>query len=137
MHAAEISLSIRSEARNVALVGCVVRVFCEFLRLSRPVAAQVELAVVEAVNNAIEHGCRGRTDAEIGMGIRVEDDVLLVELRDPGIPIPAIPGPAMPDPLAESGRGWPLIHACMDRIDYRSEGGINVLTLGRNLPGRG
>jgi serine/threonine-protein kinase RsbW len=135
MHAAEIDLALSSELKNVPLAAGVVRAFCEFARLPPAAMAQVELALVEAVNNVIAHGCPGRTDARIGIRLRVRGDALVIELRDPGIPLPALPGAAMPDSPAECGRGWPLIHACVDRVEYRSEDGSNVLTLGKNLAG--
>lgn len=136
MGPAEVSLGIRSEAKNVVLVGCVIRVFCEFVRVPVSIATQIEVALVEAVNNAIAHGCKGRTDAEIRIRARIEDGYLVIELQDPGEPLQTLPGPEMPHPLEESGRGWPLIHAYMDWIEYRSEGGINFLTLSKLLPAK-
>lgn len=134
MNGARINLVFAGEPKNVSLAGAVTRIFCEFVRLPAPDAARVELALVEAANNAIIHGCHGRADAEIHMQVRIEGGALVIELRDPGIPLPVLPDGEMPDPLAESGRGWPLIRACVDRVGYRSEGGINILTLGKLLP---
>jgi serine/threonine-protein kinase RsbW len=131
---AEVHLSIRSEARNVTLAAKLIRVFCEFAALPALAAVEVELALVEAANNAILHGSR-TTDAKITMHARIEADALVIELHDSGEPLANLPGRDMPPPLEESGRGWPLIHALMDRIDYCSDGGVNVLTLTKSLAG--
>ena len=124
-----INLVIGNDPRNVTLAGLVVRAFCETADLSSLEAALLELAVVEAVNNIIEHACRDLPEAEIRLAAAVAHGALTIELRDPGLALPTPPGDQMPDPLAESGRGWPLILASVDQVDYRNEEGMNVLTL--------
>lgn len=134
MTSAELLLSLRADARQVSLAAATLRTYCDFAGLPGPTLGQIELAVVEALNNVIEHACQDRSDAEIHMAVRVENDSLIVELRDPGRSLAVLPNPEMPDPLDESGRGWPLIFLLMDRVDYYHERGVNILTLGKRLP---
>lgn len=130
-----ISVAIGNDAKNVSLVGAVVRIFCKFLGLTELETHNLELAVAEAVNNAILHGCRHLAEAEIRVTARCLPGAMVIERRDPGIPIAALPESyAMPDPLAESGRGWPLIYSAVDLVEYRTEDGINILTLTKYLP---
>jgi anti-sigma regulatory factor (Ser/Thr protein kinase) len=53
------------EFERVAAVVAKLLAFCGAQGISSEVCAQVELAVVEGVNNAIEHGCAGIPDARI------------------------------------------------------------------------
>ena len=131
------SLEFRSDARAIQLASSVMRVYCEYLGLGKTQVLRLELALVEALNNIIAHGCEERSDVRIGVVMEALDDVLLVEIRDEGSTIDELPGGEMPDPLQESGRGWPLIRACVDGIDYRSENGENILSLTKSLRSRG
>jgi serine/threonine-protein kinase RsbW len=98
-------------------------------RIGADALVDLELAVVEAANNIVIHGY-GATSGAIEMRI-VAGDGLQVELRDQGRPIPAekLAESAAPFTLCEGGRGLAIIRSCVDRFDYRSEGGTNRLTL--------
>ena len=39
----------------------------------------------------------------------------------------------LPDPAAEDGRGFPLLHRCMDRLEWRRVDGENRLLMTRSL----
>ena len=94
---------------------------------------RLEIAVTEALNNVVLHG-GPPGGAEIGVTVRKAAPGVLVEIRDPGRPVPAglfaaARDPARIDPLAESGRGIALIAALSDALDYDSRDGTNRLTL--------
>lgn len=130
-----VSVAIGSDPKNVLLATGVIRALCEFVGLSGRETAQVEIAVAEAVSNAMLHAYPGQPNGEIQFVARCEAGVMVIERRETGIPIPALPeNPQMPDPLAETGRGWPLIFAGVDSVAFRIEDGVNVLTLTKRLP---
>jgi serine/threonine-protein kinase RsbW len=94
----------------------------------------LDLAVAEAANNIVLHGYGGDPDQSFQVAIRVNEEAVIVELSDSGRPVPAERlEPSAPASLdAECGRGFGIIHACVDRLDYQTEGGVNRLTLVKN-----
>lgn len=127
-------LTIPSEPRYVSWAGALLRTFCEQAGLLAGDAAKLELAAVEGINNAIEHAYRAQAGCEVAIHARIEEGCLRVEVRDRGETLAAPPERGMPDPWDEHGRGWPLMRACVDRVDYRPDADGNVLTLTKRLP---
>ena len=86
----------------------------------------IQLALTEAVANAIRHGCGGdlhkRVECSIGCG---ESDEVVIVIRDPGDGFD--PG-SVPDPLdpantfKPTGRGLFLMRALMDHVVFGSGG---------------
>jgi anti-sigma regulatory factor (Ser/Thr protein kinase) len=86
----------------------------------------VELALQEALANAIRHGCRGDATRQVQCCVTVDaSGELLVVVRDPGT---GFERECVADPLApenmlkSSGRGVFLINQLMDQVDYRDGG---------------
>lgn len=89
----------------------------------------VQLALIEAVANAIRHGCRGditkHVECSVGCG---ESDEVVIVVRDPGGGFD--PG-GVPDPLdpantfRPSGRGIFLMRVLMDYVMF-ADGGRQV-----------
>lgn len=80
-----------------------------------------ETAVIEIANNVVEHG-RPRGKVQWHFALDVRPDELDARLSDSGEAYADDPDGidySMPDELAESGRGLPLAHAILDRIEYR------------------
>lgn len=93
----------------------------------------LEIAVVEALNNVVLHGYKGR-EGTIAAALVIRDAAVSVEIRDRGQPVPegalaAVRSLDDLDPLAESGRGLGLIVGLSDRLDYASGPDGNRLTL--------
>lgn len=140
MEIRRIRLAIDSDPANVGLVGAAVHAVCAETSLSPQQCRRVELCVVEAVNNCIRHAYRGRPGQEIAVTARLFADRLVIEVRDTGEPMPARALEAArsagePEPLAEGGRGVAIIKAVMDEVEYRSDAGVNTLTLTKRLDG--
>jgi len=87
---------------------------------------QVELALQEALANAIRHGCKGDRSRKVQciVNCHSEDEVLIV-VRDPGTGFDAT---TVPNPLAgenmlkSSGRGIFLINQLMDEVAFKDGG---------------
>jgi anti-sigma regulatory factor (Ser/Thr protein kinase) len=91
---------------------------------------EVELALQEALANAIRHGCAGDATRQVQCCINVDrSGEILIVVRDPG---PGFECSTVADPLAPenilkpSGRGIFLINQLMDEVDFR-DGGREVL----------
>jgi serine/threonine-protein kinase RsbW len=97
----------------------------------------LDLAVVEAANNIVLHGYEGDGGQSVEVAIQIKAKGLTVILTDSGRPIPGQRlNSSSPAPLdAECGRGFGIIHACVNSLSYQSESGVNRLTLVKNRSG--
>lgn len=89
----------------------------------------VQLALIEALANAIRHGCRGditkRVQCSVGCG--GSDEVVII-VRDPGngFDPDSVPDPLDPaNTLKPSGRGMLLMRSFMDHVAF-ADGGREV-----------
>jgi len=88
--------------------------------------SKVELALQEALANAVRHGCKGDATKQIQCVVTCDtNQEIIIVVRDPGSGFdPA----AVPDPLAadnvfkSSGRGVFLINQLMDEVAFRDGG---------------
>ena len=128
-----ITLIIASRPEEVALVGTALNGLCRHASLPERDVGLVELAVVEAVNNVIFHGYGNRPDYDVTIVWTHRADHLQIDVVDCGKAMAELPSGTMPEPDLENGRGWPIIRAVMNSIRYRSENGINTLTLIKNI----
>ncbi|MFE6925121.1 ATP-binding protein [Nocardia sp. NPDC057663] len=99
----------------------------------------IELAVHEAVINAIEHsGGDGNPDATVEITLDIEDDELLIEISDqgPGFDPDIVPDPRLPEGvLRASGRGVLLMRTAVDSLEAaHGPQGRFTLTLRTKLP---
>jgi serine/threonine-protein kinase RsbW len=139
MPAGSITLAIDSQFDNVFLVGLSMRAVCTALGLSDEAAGAVELSVVEAVNNCIEHAYREDPGHRVEVVAGLDGDTLRVVVRDRGSRMdwPAACARAdayAADPDAEGGRGVYIIRSLMDAAAYTSVDGVNELILTKRLP---
>jgi anti-sigma regulatory factor (Ser/Thr protein kinase) len=87
---------------------------------------QVELALQEALANAIRHGCKGDSSRQVQCVVNCHTDgEVLIVVRDPGT---GFNPTTVPDPLAgdnvlkSSGRGIFLINQLMDEVAFGDGG---------------
>jgi len=99
----------------VSSVSAHLKEFCELRLIDSSIWPSIELGFCEALNNAIEHGCRGFTPKTVKVMWKWEGEQLTIEIEDPG-PFKNVPKVAsLPDnPLSESGRGCFLIDSIFD-----------------------
>jgi serine/threonine-protein kinase RsbW len=81
---------------------------------------EIELAINEALANAIRHGCKGDPSKSVQVTVECDQERgMLVIVRDPGegfVPA-ALPNPVLGEQLFEShGRGIYLINRLMDEV---------------------
>jgi anti-sigma regulatory factor (Ser/Thr protein kinase) len=89
-------------------------------------AMAVELALQEAVANAIRHGCQGDRSKQLQCAVSCDDSgEILITVRDPGngFDPAAVANPLDPENLLKSsGRGIFLINGLMDDVRYADGG---------------
>ena len=93
--------------------------YCRARGLRPGLWSQVELAVAEGLNNAIEHGCVGKPDPEVLLRWSWQHETLTVDIVDPGDYLPGPGAAKLPeDLLAEGGRGAFLMATLMDCVEH-------------------
>jgi len=132
-------LAIDSRFENIELVQVVVNDSLERLGLGEDERHWVDLAVREAVANAIKHGNRGEAGKKVEIDLAVEGDEVVVQVADEGEGFDpgTVNDPRAPENLLRpDGRGLFYMQSFMDRVDYavRSEGGT-VVTLRKQVGG--
>ncbi|WP_394837989.1 ATP-binding protein [Pendulispora rubella] len=84
-------------------------------------AGRIQLAIWEAIVNAVQHGNRSRANEPVELKFVIGTKNIEVTIRDHGIGfVPAaLPDPRAPDRLLEpSSRGVFLMRAYMDEVEY-------------------
>ena len=106
---------VPGELSFVSSVAEHLREFCELRLIDTTIWPAIELGFCEALNNAIEHGCRGFRPKSVKVMWQWEEEQLTIEIEDPGN-FKHLPKAArLPDdPLSESGRGCFLIESIFD-----------------------
>ena len=135
---AKSALTLRIDSRfdQVPLIGLAVRAIGTAVRLDDGGAGALELCVVEAVNNAIEHAYGGQPGHVVEVEVTLTAAALRVEVRDHGHRMDWVAATARAaEPLTEGGRGVVIMRSLMDEVSYASGRGRNVLTLVKQLPG--
>ncbi len=91
----------------------------------------VETAVIELTSNVIQYANRGG-DVAFALTVIVYPDRIEATLSDGGaVSDVGLHSRGMPEPLAESGRGIPMIQALVDTVEHRRVDGFNHWTLVR------
>ena len=131
----EVRLDLDSNPAEVPRLQARLLALCGEAGLSDLAAFELTCAIVEAVNNCVEHAYGGETGHPISLLWLRQRDGITVEIRDRGRPMPSPPpeSPVAAETDAESGRGWHLIRQWTDTATYTRERNENVLTLTRRL----
>lgn len=127
--AQQVVLSIESRLDRVGLLARIVRWLCADACIRQTDAEQIELALVEAVNNAVQHAYREKPEDFISVVWRLYDSELHLEVSECGEAMTSVPSGDLPDPGDSGGRGWFLMRQCMGSVSYRSHDGINTVVM--------
>ena len=106
--------------------------------------ANIQLVLDEMVINVIRHGYEDVGDRDrhhIHISLTLNGGLLTIELRDRARAYDPreAPAPRFDLPLEQRGAGGLGVHivkSIMETLDYRREGGENVVTLTKRLAGR-
>jgi serine/threonine-protein kinase RsbW len=146
-----------SDAYASALAADLARLVCDWLAVPAETAQEIEIGVVEAVNNAVEHAHRNCADKRVRLVLEPTPTWLVMRISDEGAALPdsvlALAPSSMEhiggivqgrtscfpsndvdlELLPQRGMGLSLMKMTMDEITYESTREGNVLTLKKHL----
>jgi len=116
---AQAEFQIPAEGKYVALVRKGVRALAAGAGFDEVECQDIEVAIGEAVTNAVSHVRGKHGEARVRARCRVASNLLVVEVEDESgatcLPLPK----SIPAADVEHGRGWFLIHRLMDQVSVR------------------
>ena len=129
-------LSLPSRIETVATAAAAVAEFIGRSGISDDAAFGIDMAVREAVTNAVLHGNRQDETKTVEIVLKSSPDAVEISVHDQG---PGFNPEEVPDPTANenilkaSGRGIFFMRTFMDEVDWliRPEGGTTVRMLKR------
>ena len=129
-------LSLPSQIETVATAAAAVAEFINRSGISDDAAFGIDMAVREAVTNAVLHGNREDDNKTVDIVLKSSPDAVEISVHDQG---PGFNPADVPDPTAKenimktSGRGIFFMRTFMDEVDWliRPEGGTTVRMLKR------
>jgi serine/threonine-protein kinase RsbW len=136
----EIRFVIESDLKNVSQVGKTVKEVCSLISDTPITPYELELCVIEAVNNSIEHAYGNEKGQEVEVRFALQQDRIVVEIQDTGKSMDQrvleetdvsmlVTSHEDLNTLAEQGRGLPIIKKLMDAVVYETRQGKNCLTM--------
>jgi serine/threonine-protein kinase RsbW len=130
-------LAIGSRFENIELVHVVLKDRMEQLGIDKDTQHSVELAMREALANAIKHGNQQNPAKQVHVDLAVEQGELVIRVEDEGVGFDPdkVRNPLAPENLLNrNGRGILFMNKFMDDIHYGSNaGGGTVVTLRRRV----
>ena len=132
---AEVRLKIGSHFEDLDLVDTVSDAVLKHSGIAEDDLEHSSLAIREAAANAIEHGNGAGSGKQVRILIKMEPDVLTVEVRDegPGFDPAGVADPLAPENLLKPrGRGIFLARRFMDEVEYEFDSGT-VMILRKRL----
>lgn len=132
-------LDLGSRFENIELAQIVLKDTLDQLGVEDDARAGIDLAVREAVANAIKHGNQQNPDKQVHIDLLLEGDELVIRIEDEGT---GFDPTAVKDPLAPenilrtNGRGILFMRKSVDDVQFsvRPEGGT-VVILRKRLAG--
>jgi serine/threonine-protein kinase RsbW len=132
-------LAIGSRFENIELVQVVLRDCLERLGVEEDARGWVDLAVREALANAIKHGNEQNPSKQVHVDLEVEGEDLVIRVEDEGAgfdPSQLVDPRAPENILKKNGRGILFMEKFMDEIQYGAgPGGGTMVTLRKRLTG--
>ena len=132
-------LAVGSRFENIELVQVVLRDCLQRIGMDEDAQHWVDVAVREALANAIKHGNLQDPAKQVHVDLAVEGSDLVIRVEDEGV---GFDPSRLGDPLAPenllrpNGRGIFYMRSFMDAVDYQPRpGGGTVVTLRKRLSG--
>ncbi|MGV6810430.1 MAG: ATP-binding protein [bacterium] len=129
---------IHSEFSQVKNVSERLYQFAKNTHIDEILLGQLELLLVEAVNNVIEHAYGNQAGHPIHITFTQSANEVIFIIKDQGIPVPddlSTRNKEMPNAinLPEGGWGLSLIYALANRVEFSRQNETNTLILAKAL----
>ena len=119
------SIAINSDIENLRIVETLVDTLSKKLGISDEVYGKILISTVEAVNNAILHGNKGKKEKIVTIDFNADGNMFEVTVKDEGdgFEFNNIPDPTDPANIENlHGRGVFLMRSLADRIEFNDSG---------------
>jgi len=131
--AKQISFQIDSRLDSVSLVGVGLFALCRDQGIDEVTSYQIQTAATEAINNAIIHAYDSQPSHLVNITWIMERGLIRIEITDRGKSMKQLPPDIEPAPDAANGRGWWIMRRWMNKVDYQSLEGLNVVTISKYM----
>ena len=129
-----VDIVVPNQTRYLSLIGNIAEQIAKHLETGsgdrETLAYHLDLALTEAMTNAIQYGCPTDAKQSVRVSLYIVDKTLCVKVFDhgQGFDLKAVPTPDFAD-MDERGRGIFLIRSLMDSVEYRKTENGNVLEM--------
>ena len=130
-----IDISVNCKFDHVFVSSKKIREYCLSHRISDKMCDEIEICIVEALNNIIEHSYKSISSNCINIEANFQKPILEIKIFDAGMPRKNFSKPELNidpsdiDSLPERGMGLFIISQLTDELIYESNHGINILTM--------
>jgi len=119
-----------AELERISEVAALTKSFCQRNCLDETLWPQIELAICEGLNNAVEHGCQEDPELTVRVSWTWTERRLIVEVEDPGRSFQPTASTQLPeDPTASSGRGQFIMQSIAESCEVERTAYGQKLTL--------
>jgi len=131
-------LSIGSQFSEIRIASAALREYCELHDIPEDKQAELELMLVEALNNVVEHAYKQQPGNPIDLALDLVDRQAVMRIIDRGLPAPGAEiysSNDLPDieEFPEGGWGLYLIQVLADVIEYYRHPEHNELVLKKGV----
>ena len=132
-----LTISLSNDLREIAVAADRIDEFCAERGIPPATVYAVNLSVDELLTNTISYGYDDSEEHRIDLAVRLDGDVLEIEISDDGIPFePTSAKDPDTDTAIEDrpigGLGIFLTRQMMDSFEYTRHEGRNIVTLTKN-----
>ena len=130
-----IDIILQSKFSKVVATSKLVREYCSKKNISRDECDEIEICIIEALNNIIEHSYGRIESHQIKIELTFEKLCLKIKLTDKGKSRKNIKkaelkvNPSNIQSLPERGMGLFIIEKLMNKVSYESYNGSNTFTM--------
>lgn len=126
-----IKIQIPAISENIRMIESFIDNSKEKFHLDEDLYGNIMIAVTEAVNNAIKHGCRANSEKSVSITLTLTENAIKFKIEDEGVGFDYhnLPDPTAPENLEKpSGRGIFLMKHLADEVDFNDNGRVVELT---------
>jgi anti-sigma regulatory factor (Ser/Thr protein kinase) len=136
----KISVKLENNLSEIERLSQIVTEFGKRNQLSSRALFDLNLALEEVLTNVISYGYQDNNEHQIIIRICLENGELTAVVEDDGQPFNPleVPEPDLEKPLEErpvGGLGIYLTRKLMDELEYKQQGGKNILVMKKNAVG--
>ncbi len=133
-----VSFQLKNDLSELAVLTRHLEMFAESAGLSREVLFRLNLALEEIFTNIVSYGYTDEAVHTVDFHLSQEDNAITFRITDDGAPFNplSVDPPDTVCPLSQrqtGGMGLTLVKHCMDDVQYRRVGGLNILTMTKTI----